>query len=167
MKFHEVKIYTFFALASLFWFGGIFAAPLLEAMDFSSLAHGLYQFYGKVCHQDSHRSFFCFGEQLAVCIRCTALYGSFTVAWWLLVVFTAFRSTGLHSAQWTKAVEIFLLFAVVLMLADVGSSLALIHQSTTVTRLITGALVGFAVPWYIAPILYDALITLFKRKFLW
>jgi len=43
----------------------------------------VYEFFSRICHQDPERSWFLFGAQLPVCIRCASIYFAFTASLWL------------------------------------------------------------------------------------
>ncbi len=67
---------------NLFFFmyvGLPFAAPILLANDHSQIANAIYSMYRFVCHQMPSHSYFIFGEQMAICERCTAIYLSMAV----------------------------------------------------------------------------------------
>jgi uncharacterized membrane protein len=54
-------------------------APLLMASGLIAAANGIYQVYNLLCHQIPTRTFFIFGEQVAMCHRCLAIYASLFV----------------------------------------------------------------------------------------
>jgi uncharacterized membrane protein len=60
-------------IGSLAWCVSIVAAPLTGW-------HWLYEFFARICHQDPQRSWFLFGRQLPVCIRCASIYFAFTIS---------------------------------------------------------------------------------------
>jgi len=60
-------------IGSLAWCLAIVGAPFTGW-------HSLYAFFARICHQDPQRSWFLFGRQLPVCIRCASIYFAFTVS---------------------------------------------------------------------------------------
>lgn len=65
------------AVANLFFFtyvGLPFMAPILLAAGFTGAANTIYQIYNIVCHQLPTRTYFIFGEQVAMCERCISIY---------------------------------------------------------------------------------------------
>lgn len=137
------------------WSGGILVAPLLGAggSPFGSL---LYSFYAPVCHQLDHRSFHLDGEKLAVCVRCSAIYFSFFVS---TLAFVMLRRTFTHAVP-TKP---WILLALAPIAADAILSLLTGYESTTASRVATGALFGLMMPWYVVPLLTEGVSQLRTR----
>jgi uncharacterized membrane protein len=104
----------------------------------------LYKLYSTSCHQSSARSFHLFDEKLGVCSRCTSIYFSFLLA---AVVYPFIRK--LSSMQlpplWI------LLAAGAIMVLDGGLDLLDVWNNTFISREITGAILGFVLPFYIIP----------------
>lgn len=70
------------AAVNLFFFtyvGLPILAPVLLAAGFTGAANAIYQTYNMVCHQLPTRTYFIFGEQVAMCERCLAIYGTLFV----------------------------------------------------------------------------------------
>ena len=51
-------------------------APILLATGLNGAANGIYQLYNLLCHQIPTRTYFVFGEQVAMCHRCLAIYAT-------------------------------------------------------------------------------------------
>jgi uncharacterized membrane protein len=66
---------TFFFL----YVGLPFLAPVLLVNDFHDAAHTIYTAYKISCHQFPSRAYFVFGEQVALCHRDIAIYGTLLV----------------------------------------------------------------------------------------
>lgn len=67
------------AAANLFFFtyvGLPFLAPLLLAAGYNRAANMIYQMYNLACHQFPSRAYFVAGEQVCMCQRCVAMYGT-------------------------------------------------------------------------------------------
>jgi len=131
---------------AVLWCAAIVVAPLCasESGLVGSLGSGLYLFFHPICHQLDDRSFHIFGKPLAVCIRCLAIYGGFLVG---VVLYAGIgrRARGILSFR------AILLWSVVPMLLDVVLDAIDVHQSTTLTRCITGLLFGVVIPFTIIP----------------
>ncbi len=67
------------AAANLFFLtyvGLPFLAPLLLAAGYYRAANAIYQMYNFTCHQFPSRAYFVAGEQVCMCHRCVAMYGT-------------------------------------------------------------------------------------------
>lgn len=65
------------AVANIFFFtyvGLPILAPILLAAGFTGAANTIYQVYNLLCHQLPTRTYFIFGEQVAMCERCISIY---------------------------------------------------------------------------------------------
>ena len=146
-----VKISTATYLAILggatLWCLAIVFPPLLLSAggQWAVVGMALYQPFHTICHQLVDRSFLILGEPLAVCIRCSAIYFGFLISTILYLPAASLR----FSLSDNRAV---LLSSVVPMLVDVLLESTGLHESTSVTRLITGSLFGLVVPFYIIPV---------------
>lgn len=133
------------------WFALIVAAPLLTHAGGASAAWGahLYTFFHPICHQLEGRSLLLFGEPLAVCSRCSAIYAGFFVG---ALIYPFFRRVGTpHAPSRTM-----LIVALAPMVLDVALGVAGLHDATIGTRLITGALFGLLVPYVVMPVVLGA-----------
>lgn len=154
------NILSFTVLAVLFWLIGIFAAPYLKAHGYERSATVLYALYGKVCHQQSDRTFHVWNEPCAVCIRCSAIYTSFALGT-LFIAFTMYRHTRILHHPLSKTLKTLLLITSIgLLLSDVILNTLHFHASTVATRIITGMLTGLTLAWYVVPLFIDALTQL-------
>jgi len=63
---------VFLAMTTL-WCGAILLAP-------AAALESVYAFFSLICHQLPDRTWHIDGHPLAVCIRCTSIYGGFLVA---------------------------------------------------------------------------------------
>ena len=142
---------VYIAILSLvaLWCGMVVAAPLLGSIS-EGTASAIYRFFSRICHQLNERSFHIAGGQFAVCIRCSAIYFAFLIG---VVCYGAVRGLANRSTP-----PLFLLSAASFpMLVDVLLSITGIHASTDATRLATGSLFGFALPWYVLPVFFESL----------
>lgn len=154
-----------------------FAAPVLMQIGRERLARVVYALFRPLCHQLPERSFFLFGEQLtyrleelsahlgdavpvryvgdpilgykvAVCQRDVAIYGAMCLA---TIAYALMRGRlGVIGARW-------LLVGAAPMAVDGGGQLLGLWTSTPASRVITGALFGFALMRWALPYLGVAL----------
>lgn len=142
---------TYIAMLSLvaLWCGMVVAAPLLGGVS-EGTASAVYKFFSRICHQLEERSFHIAGGQFAVCIRCSAIYFAFFLG---VMVYGAVRGLANRSTPPLYLLSV----ASFPMLVDVLLNITGIHASTNATRLVTGSLFGFALPWYVLPVLFESL----------
>jgi uncharacterized membrane protein len=152
----SVRLYFFFTILVLLWCIGIFAAPLLEYNGWIKSADMLYSFFSRICHQDDARSFHIYGEKIGVCIRCSAIYFGFLIGLIALPLSNVLKKN-------IPAMGFFL-FAFLPMVIDAMLNATGIHASTSMTRVITGALFGICMPWFVVPIFIDACLHLNSRN---
>jgi uncharacterized membrane protein len=119
---------------------GALEAPLLLHLDQPWIYRIVYGFYGFFCHQEPSRSFFLFGNQVAICARCLAFYSSVLVfGMWV----------GLRNPKpldWSVA--LLLIFP---SLAGVFLQVTHVRESTNLIRVTSGVLLGMAVSLYLFP----------------
>ncbi len=119
---------TIIIAGTFLWCAGFIAAPLTG----SEL---LYRWYSPVCHQFESRSFTLLGEPLAVCIRCTSIYGAFLFMLVLILASAALRSVRVRTV-------LLLIISASPMAVDGLLTLFSLHESTTISRILTGVLFG-------------------------
>ncbi len=131
---------------SFVWTAFIFLVPVFDKIGgfFAEIADFGYIFYSKTCHQIDERSFFIFGNKVAVCSRCSSSYVAFLFS---VILYPFIR--GIDSR---KMPSLFLLFtALFLLAADVFLDISGIISNTFVSRMITGGFIGFVLPFYLIP----------------
>jgi uncharacterized membrane protein len=119
-------------------------APALVATGHRGVAQPIYGFDGLFCHQRPDRSFYVFGQKMACCQRCFAIYGSMFL---LGLLFVAFR--GRIRPPTLRAVGLLATPVAV----DGGAQLVGLHDSNVASRLITGAVFAAGVCWLLFPYL--------------
>lgn len=139
--------YTVILFCTFVWCATIFLAPYLESLS-SPFAGLVYRAFHPICHQLPERSFHVFGEKLAVCSRCSAIYLAFLIG--VLAYPFVGRLTN-ASSRYAAPSRTVLLLALIPMVIDVGLDFLAIHESSFVTRTITGALFGIVIPFFIVP----------------
>jgi len=103
----------------------------------SKIFYGFYSFF---CHQETSRSFFLFGNQVAICSRCLSFYSS-------VLFFGLWVSKKRIKPLHLKLALLLILPALV----DVFLQILSIKESTNLIRVTTGLLLGMAVSLYLFP----------------
>ncbi|WP_066314404.1 DUF2085 domain-containing protein [Bacillus sp. FJAT-29814] len=114
-------------------------------------------FFGRaICHQLEDRSLHIDGKPLSVCARCTGIYiGIFSA----LVYLHLFKRKANITIPSVNMSFFLLLFMVPLIIDGTGSYINL-FESNNLRRLLTGISFGFALPYFIYPLL---LLKTFER----
>ena len=140
--------YLIVTMLSALWCAAIFGAPLLKHAGQKELAAVGYALFSRVCHQNDARSFHLDGEKFGVCIRCTAVYFGFLIG---CIIQLVLRSTRSKSARRDAFIV-----SVAPMILDILLDACGFHESTPISRLITGGLFGAATSWFVLPLLIEA-----------
>jgi len=127
------------------WCALILLAPAAASSTrFGPLGALLYASFSPLCHQIDARSFHLFGEPLAVCGRCSAIYFGFLAG---AIMYPFAR----RSRRGGSAGRRFLLIALVPMLLDVALETAGLYASTNAVHALTGAWFGVMLPFIVIP----------------
>jgi len=134
----EKTIYSLLVLLSALWCGMIIFAPYLKSVHspYSPLA---YFCFSGICHQMPERSFYIFGEKLAVCERCAAIYFSFFMGVVLYPLIKKINFNVLRSA---------LIFSMIIIVIDFLFGYIKLFQNMF-TVLFSGALFGLCAAYFI------------------
>jgi uncharacterized membrane protein len=122
----------------------IVVAPIAAASGYSDVAQGIYRAFGMLCHQLPERSYFIDGHKLAVCSRCTGIYGGFAFTLLISPLVRSLRNT-------TTPPRGLLLLAAVPLAIDFSLAFFGIWENTYTSRLLTGALLGSVAVFYVVP----------------
>jgi len=128
------------------WLAAIVLAPVLRLAGSPALARPIYALFSVLCHQDPARSFAVGGHPLACCHRCAAIYGASAAAG---LGYATLRGR----VRRARPHELAALLAPVVI--DGLGGMAGLWESTTLSRLATGALAGVGVVWLLYPYLDD------------
>jgi uncharacterized membrane protein len=153
---HGVIIAYGAALAgTLLWCGLLAAAPFFAHTGgaWTEWGETIYAGFHRICHQIDGRSLHLWGHPFAACARCSAIYIAFLAG---MLVYPFFRP--LRTPQTTSRRT--LMLALAPMAVDVALAVAGVHDSTTISRLITGAFFGFLLPFVVLPVYLGAVLEL-------
>ena len=142
---------------ALTFVAAIVGAPIAAANHYDSLALTLYHAFGTLCHQLPDRSYFVDGHKLAVCARCSGLYGGFTLLLLLYPLIRQLRSTLLPPPKW-------LFLAAIPMLIDFSLTFFGIWENTHSSRFFTGLLLGGVTVFYVMPGLVELSLRINKTN---
>lgn len=117
-------------------------APYLAAHGHGEAASWIYRAFHLVCNQRPDRSFYLFGQKLAYCERCTAIYGGLL----LLGLIFALLHRRLHPASLRTAIYLSIPMAI-----DGFTQLFGWRESNWGLRVATGALFAVALAWLVLP----------------
>lgn len=120
------------------------AAPLLAAGGQRTLATILYTMFRPLCHQRDDRSFHLYGEKMACCERCAAIYAGMAL-FGLLFLIARGRIARLGWRGFA--------LAALPMAIDGLTQLIGLRESSTLLRVLTGALFGIGLVWLLLPYL--------------
>jgi len=148
--------YLFFLFSVLLWCGLFLLAPYL-ASEGAGASKVLYYLFSDVCHQRPDRSFYLFGEKLAVCARCTGIYAG--------MLFGALAYPFVWGLGSVKTPSKYLLvFSLVPLGLDGVTQLAGLRESTNFLRVVSGFLFGVVLPYYLIPVLGQLTDYIFIRR---
>ncbi len=151
--------YLLFLGGAVLWCAAIVAAPALVAAGGAWLPMGkfLYQLFHPICHQLDNRSLHCFGGPMAACSRCSAIYFAFLGGTLLYPLVRSLRNNTLPPRA--------LLFAGLLpLMIDGIAGGGMLYHATMVTRLVTGAVAGAVLPFFVLPAAIEGFGQLLNTK---
>jgi uncharacterized membrane protein len=138
--------YRLLAAGSALWCLAIVLPPLVRAFTGSGgAADALAAPFAAVCHQWDSHSLHLFGQKLAVCARCTAVYAGFLAG---VLAAPSLRRRESTPLAWAVAAGP--------ILADVLLDLAPGYSPGVASRLVTGGFFGVAAALLLTPIIVDA-----------
>ncbi len=140
------KIYFAILIFTFTWIILIFLAPVFLELGgiFGKISSFIYLFFSTVCHQNDSRSFHILEHKLGVCSRCVSIYAGF------------FAGTSLYPLKYklnniNPPSIFFLVFGLLILLADVILDNLGIMENTFLSRSVTGFVIGILLPLYIIP----------------
>lgn len=148
-KAHKAQIFWLIsAVVVLMVFSLIVVAPVAAASGHSDVAKVIYGAFSLFCHQLPERSYFVDGHQFAVCSRCTGIYAGFVFTLLLYPLIRSLKNPVMPPRSW-------LLLAMVPLAIDFSVNFFGFWQNTHTSRLLTGALLGSAVVFYVMPAIIE------------
>lgn len=150
MKQNLKKIIYFIILSlTALWCFLILLAPYLKA-NHSAYNFFIYIGFSKICHQIPERSFYIWGEKLAVCERCTAIYFSFLLG---IALYPLLKKLN------EKYLRLSLYFSTIFIVIDF--LFGYINLQNIYTLLISGFLFGFCSSFFVV---YGLINSFTKQK---
>jgi len=141
-------------LGTVTWCSAIVLAPVLAAQGgmVALPAEFIYRLFHPICHQLQERSFTLLDQPFAACVRCSTIYFAFLAGALLYPVLRKIERPVMPS-------RVLLLAFALPMLIDafpIG-----LYEVTHLTRMITGGLFGFGLPFFILPAAIEAVQQMF------
>ena len=145
--------YAIALTATVLWCAMLVAAPYLVHVGGPWTAAGeiIYRTFHLICHQIDTRCLHIFGLPMAACSRCSSIYVAF-LAGLMLYPFVRPLSSPCSPSRAT------LILAVAPMLVDVALAAVGVHESSTISRLLTGTLFGVMLPFVVMPVFLGAVL---------
>lgn len=158
-RFHTqaYRVWMITSTVVLLWVAVIIAVPLFASGGMMSISSPIYSFFSYICHQIPERSFHLAGHQMGVCSRCFGVYFGLLAG---TVVYPLWRSVD--STEPLKR------FWLLLSMVPIGIDWSLgafgIWENTHLTRVVTGAILGFACGTFIMPALVEIARNMSSRR---
>ncbi|MCM3903064.1 MAG: DUF2085 domain-containing protein [Pyrinomonadaceae bacterium] len=149
-------MWSLVVVGALLFVGLLVLAPLAQANGLQWFSFAVYEAFSHVCHQAPERSLYIAGYPLAVCARCTGLYVGFAAGVAFYPVMTSLKRTHAPERKW-------LFIAAAPLGIDFGLGFLGIWENSHISRLLTGALLGFVSVFFIMPGLVQ--LSLYQRLF--
>ena len=135
------------ALVSL-WVFLILLAPLAESNSYLAVSNPLYKFFGFLCHQMPSRSFHVGEHQFAVCTRCFGVYFGLLVGF---LIYPLVRRID----EIEPLPRVWLFLSLVPMGIDWSLTFFEVWENTSVSRFLTGLILGATCAIYIVPAIVE------------
>lgn len=156
-KIQARNVWIVFMVIVLIWNFLIIFAPIAHKSGLMNISAPIYKFFSFLCHQISARSFHIHEYPFAVCARCFGFYAGFLSGIAVYPLFRSFEDTSSFPRFW--------LFAAMIPIAvDFSLTIFGVWENTHLSRLITGAILGFACAFFIIPALVEIRILLAARR---
>lgn len=132
----------------LVWITAILLAPMAKATGYAGISSPIYQFFSYICHQQADRSFHVLAEQFGVCSRCFGVYIG------LLIGFAAYPLCR-NIAEIEPLPRVWLFLSLVPIAVDWSLTVFGIWENTSLSRVITGLILGVACATFIIPAIVE------------
>jgi uncharacterized membrane protein len=148
---HIVKaVFILTLTGSFLWAALIFLSPFLQSRNFF-LSSWIYELFGSICHQISHRCFHLFGFPMPVCTRCFGIYFGFFLATCCYPKIKGWASLSI------PGIWMFAAFSLPIVI-DTGGNFIFAWQTSGGIRFLTGLLWGSLLPYYFIPGISEAVL---------
>lgn len=153
------SIYFIFLFVVTLWCAVFLLVPVLTSGGPGSRLWGLVirQFFAPICHQMPERSFYLYGEPLAVCARCSGIYIGFWMGIIAYPVFFGRMSTRTVSRN-------VLILALLPMVADVFIEWTGFYAAPRWMHALTGLVAGSVSAFIILPGLLGAVSWFIEKR---
>lgn len=139
------------------WILLILTAPVAAGFGWNGTSEALYGFFGNICHQMPERSFHLYSHQLSVCHRCFGVYFGLLAG---IACYPLIRPVD----RIEPPARIWLFLAMIPIGIDWSLGVFNLWENTTLTRTITGFLLGSACGVFIMPALVEIARLATNRK---
>lgn len=147
-SFVPTAVWAISATIAILILAAIIGAPLIQSIGHPAFAFKIYRVFSFVCHQIPERSFHLYGNQFAVCSRCTGIYAGIGLATLAYPLTRSLKRTDTPRLIW-------LFLAAAPLAIDWSLGYFSIWENNQVSRFATGFLLGAAAIFYILPGLID------------
>jgi uncharacterized membrane protein len=140
-------VYLIFLIFSFVWLLILFLGPYLFAFgeEFGPVKEIYYLLFSIICHQKPERSYFIWGYQMPVCIRCFGIYLGLFIGIIIYPLFKKIQSTVMPKFKYLWY------FLTPLAIDGIAQTLNL-YESSHYIRLFTGILASIGIVFYILPV---------------
>lgn len=135
---------VFLGLSGLWMFFLLFMAAVKNIAAHNVWYKLAYFLIGQTCHQDPSKSFYFMGGQIPVCARCFGIYVGLIAGLLIFPLFGNFKRTKLPDSRLS------VLFILPVVLDGFFN-----FFTTNEMRMVTGAIFGVGVVFYLLPVLND------------
>jgi uncharacterized membrane protein len=151
------RIYLIFLAITLMWNVFIVFAPLFYNYSgiLKSISGLSYSFFSVTCHQIDNRSYHFLGEKFAVCSRCLSIYWAFLFSVIIYPFIKGFNNVKLPSL-WL------LIIPGIIVFLDAAFDFLDVFSNTFFSRSVSGALIGFVLPYFLIPGFYNFFNEMFE-----
>lgn len=140
-------VYFVFLVFTIYWLGIIFFIPYLASLYSNhSFVIACYSIFKIICHQIAKRSYFVFGHQMPVCVRCFGIYCGLLLGCLLYPLFKKINSTELPKFGYLK-------YSFAPIIIDGASQILNLYYSPLYVRFATGIIASVSIVFYVLPML--------------
>lgn len=159
---YNIIPYVIFLLSVILWDLTLVAVPYFEYLSgkYEIISSIIFINFHLLCHQMPERSYFIFGNQMPVCVRCTGIYFGFLIGT-IIYPFIRGLKTREIPHRWI------LILALLPLGIDGFTQLIGLRESTNDLRIITGMFFGMLTAFFIMPAflqIYDELYIFIKKQ---